>query len=127
MVPAPARPRDEVILTQILTPQALSWARKNSGDASKLLEWAASTHDPKLLTVKLQQVSLAVNYVKMERAGPCYTFFLGAGAPAIGIDFGTEVSLTFEGRTIQALTAATGAEGSTQFPYARLEFFEEAK
>lgn len=127
MPPPPVRPRDEAVLSQILTPPAFAWARKNASDASKLLEWAASTHGPKFLTVKMDRVSIVVSYVKLERAAMCYTFFLGAGAPAIGIDFGTEVTLLFEGRELQALTAATGSEGSTQFPYARLEFFEEVK
>jgi len=106
-----------------LSPKAAGWARKNPKEASSLLEWASTTHEPKNLNIRLLQATFSVVYVKLETVGDCHTFYLAASAPAVGIEFGVVVNLEFEGRSTPALTALTGA-GSGQFPYARLEFFE---
>ncbi len=106
---------------------ATAWARSNPQVASRLLEWAAQCHEPKELKLRMEKVSFAVPYVKMEEMGECLVFYLAPGAPAIGLDFGCELELTFGERKVNASAALSGLGTDGQFPYARLEFLFEGQ
>lgn len=107
--------------------QASNFLRKHPQAANALLEWANSIDDnPKSLTIALRGDSLvefSIGYVKLDVAGPVLTFYQPPSTTGVRLKFGTEVTLKYDDKEVNALCAISGVPERGEFPYPRLAFF----
>lgn len=112
----------------LLSTAARQFMAAHPAKAGRLLEWAADVHEPRRLVLDLGVAKLSLLYVKLERRDISNVFYLDVGSPGISLDFGTELTIEFEGETLTALVSvAQEMDAGKAFPYTRLEFFNAGK